>query len=99
MPYLLWYKRDKKAAKLVQYGQRVWRLSVNNPQDMISLAIEKTAAFFLSLGMPTTLTAYGIDPDEAAQRIQERFTARGTVLGEHADILPEDVAAILRMSR
>ena len=49
--------------------------------------------------MPTTLTAYGIDPDEAAQRIQERFTARGTILGEHADILPEDVAAILRMSR
>ncbi len=99
MPYLLWYKRDKKAEKLIRYAQHVWKLRVNDPEEMISLVIEKTAAFFLSLGMPTTLTAYGIDPDEAAQRIQERFTARGTVLGEHADILPEDVAAILRMSR
>lgn len=99
MPYMLWYKRDKKAAKLAGYAQRVWKLREKNPQDMISLAIEKTAAFFLSLGMPTTLTAYSIDPEEAAQRIQERFTIRGTVLGEHADILPEDVAAILRMSR
>ena len=62
-------------------------------------AIGKLEVFFNGLGMPTTLTAYGIDPDEAAQKVQERFEKRGTVLGEHRDVTPEVVAEIIRNSR
>jgi alcohol dehydrogenase YqhD (iron-dependent ADH family) len=49
--------------------------------------------------MPTSLTAYGIDPHEAAEKVAERIDARGWQLGEHHDISGKDVAAILRLSR
>lgn len=99
LPYLMWYKRNNKKAKLLQYGYRVFGLKTQSHKDRIDQAIERTSAFFQSLGMPTTLTAYGIDPDEAAEKVRMRFEQRGSKLGERGDILPEDVAAILRLSR
>ncbi|MCJ7696487.1 MAG: iron-containing alcohol dehydrogenase [Anaerolineaceae bacterium] len=99
LPYLLWYKREQKAEKLIQYGKRVWDVRANGDRERIFKTIETTAAFFNNLGMPTALSAYGVDPDEAAERVCARFTERNTVLGEHEDITPEDVANILRMSR
>jgi NADP-dependent alcohol dehydrogenase len=98
LPHLLWYKREKKAEKLVQYGQRVWGLS-GDDENVIRQAIEEMSAFFNRLKMPTKLTDYGIDPHDAASQIQARFEARGSKLGEHKDITPKDVAAILRMSQ
>ena len=88
LPYLLWYKREQKAEKLIQYGKRVWDVRANGNKERIFKTIETTAAFFNSLGMPTALSAYGVDPDEAAERICARFTERKTVLGEHEDIYP-----------
>jgi NADP-dependent alcohol dehydrogenase len=99
LPYVLWYKREQKSEKLVQYGKRIWNGTANGKRARMSEAIEKTAAFFQSVGMPTTLTAYGIDPEEAALKVSQRFTERGTVMGENNDIKPEDVANILRLSR
>ncbi len=99
LPYLMWYKRDKKKAKLLQYGMRVFGLRTQSHSERINQAIERTAAFFHSLGMPTTLTTYGIDPDEAAEKVKARFEERGSKLGEHQDIGPDDVANILRLSR
>lgn len=99
LPYIMWYKQDKKKAKLLQYATRVFGLKTQKHSERINQAIEKTASFFHSLGMPTTLSAYGIDPDEAAEKVKARFEARGSKLGEHQDIGPEDIAAILRMSR
>jgi len=49
--------------------------------------------------MPTTLTSFGVDPDEAAAKVQARWEARGWSLGEHGDITGADAAAILRLSR
>jgi len=98
LPYLLWYQREKKAEKLVQYAQRVWGLS-GEGEDVIEEALQKMSAFFNQLQMPTTLTAFGIDPSEAAERVRERFEARGTVLGEHDDLTPDKVAEILRLSQ
>ena len=49
--------------------------------------------------MPTTLTAYGIDPEEAAQKVQARVEKHQWVFGEHKDITGKDAAAILRLSR
>jgi NADP-dependent alcohol dehydrogenase len=98
MPHLLWHQREKKADKLAQYGQRVWGLE-GDDEMVIRSAIDKLRDFFHSVGMPTRLTDYGIDPDEAAERIRTRFEERGTVLGEHHDITPDQVAEILRMSK
>ncbi len=98
LPYLLWVKRDRKKDKLIQFGRRVWGLS-GSGEETISQAIEEMSRFFNRLSMPTRLTFYDIDPDEAAKKVQERFEARGSVFGEHKDITPGVVAQILRLSK
>jgi NADP-dependent alcohol dehydrogenase len=98
LPHLLWYKRDQKAEKLIQYGRRIWGLDGEN-ETIIKAAIEKMSAFFNRIGMPTKLTDFQVDPQEAGERIKERFEERNTVLGEHKDITPAAVAEILRMSQ
>ena len=95
LPHFYRMKIAQKREKLLQYGKRVWGLDGGNPEE----AIGKLEQFFNSVGMPTTLTAYGIDPEEAAQKVQERFTQRGTVLGEHKDVTPEVAADTIRNSR
>jgi len=99
LPWLLWYKRDQKQDKLLQYGYRVMNQKSQKYSERIDRTIEATAAFFQSIGMPTTLTAYGIDPDEAAAKVQARWEERGWALGENRDVTGADVAAILRLSR
>ncbi len=99
LPWLLWYKRDQKRDKLLQYGYRVMGQKTQKYSERIDRTIEATAAFFQSIGMPTTLTAFGIDPDEAAARVQARWEARGWVQGEYRDITGADAAAILLLSR
>jgi NADP-dependent alcohol dehydrogenase len=97
MPHLWWHQREKKAAKLSQYGKRVWGLS-GEGESLVRQAIDRMVSFFTRLNMPTTLTAFRIDPDEAAERVRERFEKRGTVLGEHKDLTPDKVVEIIRLS-
>lgn len=98
MPHLLWHQREKKADKLLQYAQRVCGLT-GEGEPLIREAIDNMIDFFNRIGMPTKLTDYQIDPDEAAERIQARFESRGSIFGEHKAITPDKVAEILRMSR
>jgi len=98
MPHLLWHQREKKADKLLQYAQRVWGLA-GEGEPVIREAIDNMIDFFNRIGMPTKLTDYDIDPEEAAERIQARFESRGSIFGEHKAITPDMVAEILRMSR
>ena len=99
LPWLLWYKRSQKRDKLLQYGYRVMDQKSQKYSERIDRTIEATAGFFQSLGMPTALTAYGVDPDEAAAKVQARLEDRGWSLGEQRDISGADAAAILRLSR
>jgi len=99
LPWLLWYKRDQKRDKLLQYGYRVMDQKMQKYSERIDRTIEATSAFFHSVGMPTALSSYGVDPDEAAARVQARWEARGWSEGEHSDITGADAAAILRLSR
>jgi NADP-dependent alcohol dehydrogenase len=99
LPWLSWYKREQKKEKLLQYGERVFGIKSGTLDARIDQTILATAAFFQSVGMPTTLSSYGVDPDEAAEIIQKRFEKRGTILGEHNDIDGSAAAAIVRMSR
>ena len=79
---------------MTQYAQRVLGLS-GEGEAVIQKAIGMKVAF----NMPTRLTDFSIDHDEAAERVRARFEERGTVLGEHKDLTPDKVAAILRLSR
>lgn len=99
LPWLLWYKREQKQDKLLQYGYRVLDQKMQKYSDRIDHTIEALAAFFQSLGMPTTLTSYGLDPDKVAEEVQSHLEAEGFARGEHRDVTAADAAAILRLSR
>jgi len=89
LPRLLAHCKETKKAKLLQYGQRIFGLKDADA------AIKATEAFFNSLGMKTRLSDYKIDAIDAAGKISSRFKARGTMLGEKAELSPDDVSQIL----
>ena len=99
LPWLLWYKRDQKRAKLLQYGQRIFGINQGTETERVDRTIEATSQFFHSLGMPTTLSAYKINAEDAASIIGRRLSKRDWKAGEHSDMFPEDAANILRLSR
>jgi len=96
LPHLLEIKKDTKRDKLVQYGQRVWQLT-GTDDEVVAGAIQKTAEFYESLGIPTKASAYPVTED-TVQEIVKRFGERGMNFGEHADITPEVVGEILALS-
>ncbi|MCA0363576.1 MAG: iron-containing alcohol dehydrogenase [Bacteroidetes bacterium] len=96
LPHLMAYKKDRKLSKIVQYGKRVWDINADADQTA-ELAIEKTVAFFESLGIPSKASAYGIGEETIAE-IEKRFAERNQKIGEHGDISAEDIRKILEMS-
>ncbi len=99
LPHLYWVQREQKQEKLVQYAERVWNIRNMDAAGTVKRAIEATTVFFNGLGMPTRLSAFGVDVDEAAAQIEQRFSERGWLLGEHQDITPQKAAEIVRLSR
>ncbi len=95
LPALWRNRKDEKNAKLLQFGQRVWSLNGENKDACVDDAIAKTAEFFESVGVKTKLADYGIDKQEAAEKIRDRFKQRGSVFGEHGNISPNVVYNII----
>ena len=90
LPGVWEHESERKAAKLAQFGRRVW--GADSARD----AIRKTGEFFHSVGMPTRLSDYRINADEAAEKVRARFAERGAVFGENGDIDAAAAASILR---
>ncbi len=88
-PGMMRVMRREKFDKLVQYAERVWG-ATGTPEEKAEAAIEKTDAFFRSLGMKTRLSEHGIG-QETIDFIVDRFRKRGWNLGETgvAEILHE----------
>lgn len=87
-----------KRAKLLHYAQRVWGITSESEDECIDQAIDRTEAFFRSLGLETRLGERGIGPEVEAE-IVSRFAERGTLLGENQDIDSAVVARILQVAR
>jgi NADP-dependent alcohol dehydrogenase len=95
MPSLLTAQIGTKRAKLLQYAERVWGLVDGDDDSRITAAIAKTRDFYESIGLPTRLSAYQVDAD-AAGKVARRLASRGmTAIGEHGDLTPERIEAIL----
>jgi len=67
-------KKEKKE-KLLQYGERVWKITEGTEDERIDLAISKTVDFFESLGIRTKLSDYNV-PRETIDKIVRRFEDR-----------------------
>jgi NADP-dependent alcohol dehydrogenase len=93
------YNFEAKKEKLAQYGERVWNITEGSIDDKAYDAIEKTTAFFKSLGIDTKLSDYTNDYKGTAEKIAKRFTDRGWLgLGEHQSLSPEKVEKIVKMA-
>jgi NADP-dependent alcohol dehydrogenase len=93
------YNFETKKEKLAQYGRRVWGINTGSTEEIAKEAINKTVAFFHSLGIDTKLSDYTNEYTGTAEKINKRFTERGWLgLGEHKTLAPADVQKIVEMS-
>lgn len=94
-PRLWEVKLNNKEAKLAQYGRRVWNLT-GDDRTVAEQAIEKTEAFFHSLGVATHIREYSNDCEQTPAIIRKRFEERGWLaMGEKQDLTPEEVEIIV----
>lgn len=86
LPANLKVRRAAKREKLLQYAERVWQLREGAEEARIDAAIQRTVAFFESLGIPTRLSAYALGAD-AVEPVVKQLEAHGlTALGERRDV-------------
>ena len=89
---------ETKKGKLAQYGKRIFNLK-GTDDEIANEAINKTVAFFHTMGMDTKLSDYTKDFDKTADFIVDRFKERNWLgLGEKQNITLEKVKAIVEMS-
>lgn len=93
-PSLLRIMKEEKRMKLLQYAERVWKITQGSEEERITAAIDKTESFYRSLGIFTKLHEYQLN-DSAFDEIISRFTARGWKLGENQSITPDTIREIL----
>lgn len=86
LPALLDVCRDQKKEKLIQYGKRVWNIEVQDGEEIIDLAIQKTRAYFESLEIKTRLSEYGITASQIPSIIQSLEKHGHTALSEKQSI-------------
>ena len=88
LPALLNERRVPKREKLLQYGERVWGITTGTDDERITAAIERTRAFFESMGIATRLSGYGLGA-EAIDTVVAQLEAHGMVqLGEQREVTP-----------
>lgn len=79
-------RKEKKRAKLLQYAERVWNIRVGSDDERIDQAIERTSAFFESLGIDTHLKSYGISESQVDDIVSKLESHGLTALSETRDL-------------
>jgi NADP-dependent alcohol dehydrogenase len=98
IPAVWKFKKQQKREKLLQYAERVFALHQGSEEERIDLAIQKTEEFFVLMGNPTRLSAYGLG-EKDIPAVLEKLTLHGLVkLGEHGDITPKEAGEILKLA-
>ena len=95
MPAVWRHQKTQKAAKLLQYGERIWGIREGSAEERIEAAIARTEAFFREVGVKTRLAEYGVT--DGLEAVPERLGRRGACLGERADIGPAEIGRILAL--
>jgi NADP-dependent alcohol dehydrogenase len=97
LPSLLTWQKQQKREKLLQYSDRIWHITDGTAEERIDQAIAKTRDFFEAVGVPTRLSAYGVDTSTIPTIVQ-RLDQRGMFpLGERRDITGDSVEQILAL--
>jgi len=99
MPAVHRHELTRKQPRLAQCASRVWHIVKGGDAEKAAKAIEKTEAFFKSVGVPTHLSEYGIDVVEAGAKVADRLTKRGLKLGEYGDLGAKEVREIVALAK
>ncbi len=95
-PALMSVMREQKGEKILQYGERVLGITEGDFDARVDAICAATEAFYRSTGLKTRLSENGIGKEVAAE-VVARFKARGTKLGEGANITYDVVEKILAL--
>ncbi|HBL77833.1 MAG: aldehyde reductase [Bacteroidetes bacterium GWF2_42_66] len=94
LPGIMKVFADQKKEKIIQLGERVFKVQGRTDEQKIENTISAVVYFFESVGVPTRLPEYGV-PAETIDRICARFEKRGYKIGEKANIGPKEIRMIL----
>ena len=86
LPANMQIRRADKRDKLLQYAARVWHIVDGDEEQRIDTAIEKTRAFFESLGLPTRLSDYQLGTKDIDEILGQLEAHKLTKLGERRDV-------------
>ncbi|MEH6433958.1 iron-containing alcohol dehydrogenase [Massilia sp. DD77] len=98
LPAMLRVRREAKRAKLLQYAARVWNLTDGDEDARIDAAIERTEAFFESVGVPTRLSGYGLGKENVEPVLAALEAHRLTKLGEDRGVTLEVSRKVLELA-
>lgn len=87
--------KSNKRVRLLQYAERVWKITSGTEEAKIEEAIQKTEQFFNSLGIKTRLSDYDVG-EATIRKVVKRFQERQWYLGENKNVGPENVEKILK---
>ena len=97
LPGLWRVLRDEKKQKLLQYGERVWKVTEGTEDERLNATISRTVSFFESFGIHTHLSDYSV-PRETIDKIVKRFESRKmNKFGDRGLITPEVTRRILEV--
>ena len=97
LPGILKVLKEEKKVKLLQYGARVWGITEGTEEERADAAIARTEAFFQSVDIPTTLSAYDVKQD-TIDKIVARFENRGwKKFGDRGLVTPAVVRKALEL--
>ena len=88
---------EDNAHRFARFGHVMWGLDENGGMEAAQEAIDRLGGFFVSLGLPATLSEVGIG-GEAFEAITKACTSRGP-LGGFGKLQYDDVKAILESVR
>lgn len=94
MPGTMRVLKDQKEGKLLQYGERVFGITEGTVEERVKKAIEKTEAFYRSLGLTTRLSEEKVG-NETIEIIANRFNTRGVAFGENRNVTGDVARKIL----
>ncbi len=94
-----WMKKvldSRNCSKFAKYGRNVWGITEKDDMKAALEAIEKTADFFKSLGLPQKLSEIGIDDSKFEEMAASAL--KNSRIGTFKELNKEDIVEIYRMS-
>lgn len=94
------YVMKHNISRFCRFAEKVWGISGEGltPQQHAEKGIEAAQAYFVSLGMPKDLKAFGVDPDRLPEMAEKcSFNGQRTLGGLHT-LNTEDMLNIYRLA-